>query len=547
MAKTIPTEQIISLYNKLAALSPKDSDRQRFIAHFANSFGVSHSTVRRQLRQHVPFGKTVRADKNKPRHLSQEEMLLYCRLIAALKMRTSNKKKSHLSTQSCIRLLEEHGVETPQGFVKVPPGLLKKQTVNRYLKNWGYDTHSMRIEPAVVRFEAAHSNDCWQFDFTPSDLKKLSPDRPSLFIASVVDDKSGVLYSQYLEAKGEDALTALKFLFNAMSAKQKPGFLFQGIPDMIYTDNGSFAKSALFKRALAALGIELRTHLPREKDGRRTTARSKGKVERSHRTLKNDFEPLFHLHCPKNLEEADEWAQHYLSQYNGKAHRSENCTRQEAWQRFLPEAGYREMCSWEKFSQLVRSPETRKVGSDGCVSIESVAYQLSTDMAGLEVTLLHGVFDQEIHVQFQDEVQGPFYPFKGPIPLHTFKRPQKSSREKRADDIGDLAKSLVVPPSVMTGNPCDKMIHRLEKAHIIQPTLASIPFEEKTPSHFRNRLEAKQAIAHHLNRPLAELSDAQRAFIDEIVDGSLEKETVLSKVRDYFTLSLCLSVKQEGA
>ena len=63
MAKTIPTEQIISLYNKLAALSPKDSDRQRLIAHFANSFGVSHSTVRRQLRQHVPFGKTIRADK----------------------------------------------------------------------------------------------------------------------------------------------------------------------------------------------------------------------------------------------------------------------------------------------------------------------------------------------------------------------------------------------------------------------------------------------------------------------------------------------------
>ncbi len=540
MAKTIPTEQLIALYNKMLSFSPKHPERKHLISIFADSFDVSESTVRRQLREHVHFTEIARADKNIPRVISQTDMLLYCRIIAALKIRTSNKKNKHLSTQACIKILENHGVETEDGLIKTSIGLLKKATVNRYLKNWGYDTISMRVEPAVVRFEAENSNDCWQFDFTPSDLKQFSKnDDKKLFIANITDDKSGVLYYEYILSNGEDALTALRFLFNAMSAKQTPGMPFQGIPKMIYTDNGAFAKSTLFKRALSALGIELRTHLPRGKDGRRTTSRSKGKIERANRTVKEDFEPLFHLHQPESLEQINVWGRNYLLQYNDMPHRSENCHRLEAWKRFLPEGGYREMCSWEKFCQIVREPESRKVASDGCVSVDGVSYQLSTEMAGLEVILLHGVFDNELHVEFEGEIQGPFYPFKGPIPLHTYRTPKKNNREKRADDIAYLAKNLTVPLSVMTGNSDDTIINQLKNAHAIQSIIQSIPFEEKLCDQFKNRLEAKQTIAHYLNRPLATLSTAQLAYIDEIASESLEKEVVMAKVKHYFTLALC--------
>ena len=78
----------------------------------------------------------------------------------------------------------------------------------------------MRIEPTVVHFEAEYSNDCWQFDFTSSDFKQFSQDGKKLFIANVTDDKSGTIYFEYVLAHGEDALTALRFLFNAMSVKQ---------------------------------------------------------------------------------------------------------------------------------------------------------------------------------------------------------------------------------------------------------------------------------------------------------------------------------------
>ncbi len=540
MAKTIPTEQLILLHNKMLAFSPRHPERKNLICSVAEGFGVSESTIRRQLREHIHFSGGTRIDKNIPRAISKTDMLLYCQLIAALKIRTSNKKNKHLSTQACISILEEHGVETENNLIKVSPGTLKKATINRYLKKWGYDFFSMKIEPTVVHFEAENSNDCWQFDFTPSDFKQfLAPDGKKLFIVNVTDDKSGTVYFEYVLAHGEDALTALRFLFNAMAPKKISGMPFQGIPKMIYTDNGAFAKSALFKRVLAALGIELKTHLPRGKDGRRTTARAKGKTERTNRSAKEMFEPLFHLHEPTSLEQLNEWAANYLKQSNEMSHRSEDCGRLEAWKRFLPQEGYRKMCSWDKFCQIVREPESRQVGSDACVSVDGVLYQLSSDMAGLEVILLHGVFDNELHVEFDGEISGPFYPFKGPIPLHTYRTPPKSNREKQADEIADLAKNISVPLSVMTGNSADGVVKQLKNAHAIEYEVKSIPFEEKLIDQFQNRFEAKQAISHYLNRPLATLSPAQLDYVDQIVGESLEKETVMTKVRQYFTLALC--------
>jgi len=55
-----------------------------------------------------------------------------------------------------IRLLEASGVSTPDGFVKLAMGTLKKTTVNRYLHQWGYDRASLGRSPPAVRFQAEH-------------------------------------------------------------------------------------------------------------------------------------------------------------------------------------------------------------------------------------------------------------------------------------------------------------------------------------------------------------------------------------------------------
>jgi hypothetical protein len=190
---------------------------------------------------------------------------------------------------------------------------LDRATINRHLHNLGYDQAHVTRAPAAVRFQARHANELWQFDLSPSDLKEVEkplwfePGRgnPTLMLYSIVDERSSVAYQEYRCVYGEDVEGGLRFMFAAMAPKSVDSRLvMQGIPDTIYTDNGPIARSRIFQNVLESLGMKLMTHIPAGKDGRRTTARSKGKVERPFRTVKEAFETLFHFHKPENEAEA---------------------------------------------------------------------------------------------------------------------------------------------------------------------------------------------------------------------------------------------------
>ena len=81
---------------------------------------------------------------------------------------------------------------------------------------------------------------------------------------------------------------------------------------MIYTDHGPVARSQEFQQIMRYLDIDVRAHLPQGKDGRRVTARSKGKVERAFRTVKEMHETLYHFHEPKDEEESNAWLINFL-------------------------------------------------------------------------------------------------------------------------------------------------------------------------------------------------------------------------------------------
>ena len=56
-----------------------------------------------------------RSDHGSTRAVPAAGMDRYAEIVAALKIRTSNKKGRHLSTARAIQLLETDGVETPDG------------------------------------------------------------------------------------------------------------------------------------------------------------------------------------------------------------------------------------------------------------------------------------------------------------------------------------------------------------------------------------------------------------------------------------------------
>ena len=75
----------------------------------AQLYGVPPSTVYRALNLIHKSHVAHQADHGKPRVLQKTDLERYCELIAALKMRTTNKQGCHLSTRRAIELLEEHG------------------------------------------------------------------------------------------------------------------------------------------------------------------------------------------------------------------------------------------------------------------------------------------------------------------------------------------------------------------------------------------------------------------------------------------------------
>jgi hypothetical protein len=492
-------ETLVLLRRKLEDLPPRSEERRHLIVDCADLHGVSDDTIYRALREQFRPRSLHRRDRGKPRRAARDDLERYCEIIAALKVRTTNNKGRHLSTRRALEIMIDYGVETPEGLVQPPPNLLTKTTVNRYLRAWGFDDARLRQPPVAVRFQAEHSNDCWQFDVTPSDLKQVPAPLwieegrgpPTLMLFSVVDDRSGVAYQEYRCVYGEDAASGLRFLFNAMAPKEEPGLVLQGIPKMIYADNGPITKSRAYRDMMVQLGIDARTHMPKGSDGRRVTARSKGKVERPFRTVKEAFETLFHFHTPSNEAEANLWFRRFLIQYNDQPHRSEDHSRSEDWLRNLPPEGYRTMCAWERFCTFAREPERRKVGVDARIQTDGVLYEVDPDLAGETVTLWWGLFDQQLFVEHDGKHFGPFGPIGGPIPLHRYRSFKKTKTEERIDRIEAMAAKLSLPRAVMDGG-------QGREPPRLSPDPPAVAFKDPDPFHelrFPTVLAAKLAAS----------------------------------------------------
>jgi len=536
--KNLPAEAIVDLRRRLAGLAPRSAERRSLMRETAALYGVSESSLYRALRERARPKALHRSDRGQPRVMPPAQMERYCEVVAALKIRTTNKKGRHLSTPEAIRLIEEHGIETPEGLVRAPEGVLTRSTVNRYLKQWGVDHRTLTREPPAVRFQAEHSNDCWHFDLSPSDLKKVKRPawfeegrgHPLLMLYSVVDDRSGAAYQEYHGVYGEDVEAALRFLFNAMAPKSLEDFPMQGRPRLLYMDNGPIARSLVFNKVMEYLGVEVRRHMPRDSDGRRTTARSKGKVERPFRTVKEMHETLYHLHEPETEAEANDWLMRFLVHYNGMQHRSEPHSRQDDWIANLPAEGFRAMCSWERYCTFARDPERRTVGIDARVSMDGVPYEVDADLAGEEVILWRGVFDNELYVERGERRYGPYTPVGGPIPLNRYRRFKKTQGQRRAERIEALADQLALPATVW-GGTAPRSTSASTSAEPASTGFADPdPFQEIS---YPNAVAAKRAIAEYLNTPLAKLPAHAMERLDAALAESLRKTDVIDYARNH--------------
>jgi hypothetical protein len=149
----VPVEALATLRRRLAALPARHPERGVLMKSTAQLYAVSRATLYRLLRGDPRPKDAHRADRGRPRSMPAPEIERWCEIVAAMKVRTTNRKGRHLSTVRIMQLLVEHGVDTPDGFQKLAPGKLTASTLNRHLRRLGYDHERMIRQPPAVRFQ----------------------------------------------------------------------------------------------------------------------------------------------------------------------------------------------------------------------------------------------------------------------------------------------------------------------------------------------------------------------------------------------------------
>jgi hypothetical protein len=153
------------------------------------------------------------------------------------------------------------------------------------------------------------------------------------------------------------------------------------------------------------------------------------------------------------------------------------------------------------------------------------------ELAGEEVVVWWGLFDQELYVEFGEERFGPYAPVGGPVPLHRYREHRKSRRESRADKVTDLAARISIPKTAVS-----READLLDLGDRIQPpTPPSRPFDGPDPFHeltFPTALAARriddlepQLTRHGYDvRSLCDQFDAKPIEIRQLMRGDLNPQ-----------------------
>lgn len=107
--------------------SPFDGDRQQ------DFYAASRATLYRALRGDDHPRDAHRADRGHARVMGDGEIERWYEIVAAVKKSTTNRKGRYLWTARALKLVEEHGVHTPDAHRQLPPRLLIISTRTRYV------------------------------------------------------------------------------------------------------------------------------------------------------------------------------------------------------------------------------------------------------------------------------------------------------------------------------------------------------------------------------------------------------------------------------
>ena len=205
----------------------------------AATAGIPFRTAQRWVSLYRQFGLTAlsrkrRADTGRHREMSAKLM----EAIEGIALQKPPMPVAAICRQA-ERLAQDLGAEPPSYWrVYRIISALPADLVT--LAHEGSKAYSNAFE-LVHRREADRPNAIWQADHTPLDILLIRPDGTTAkpWLSTVIDDYSRAVAGYFLSFEAPSALNTSLALRQAIWRKEAPDWIVCGIPDVLYTDNGS--------------------------------------------------------------------------------------------------------------------------------------------------------------------------------------------------------------------------------------------------------------------------------------------------------------------
>jgi len=300
----------------------------------------------------------VRADKGRT-HLSLE---------VQEKLKQLKQDNPARSINTLIAMIERSGL--------VSKGKLSRSSVHRFLKQQQLSKRLPQSNATIERraFVANHAGDLWQSDVLHGPTIQTEQGLRKTYLVSFMDDATRLIAHSAF-CLGETALDVEGVL--------KQAILKRGLPNKLLIDNGAAYRAASLQGICAHLDIRLIYCKPYEPE-------AKGKLERFHRTFREQFLSELDYNAIRNLDDLNArlwaWCE---SVYHTRPHAGLNGqTPLERWRKELIHVRPLSVYLSEHLEDVFCHRIKRLVKKDGTVSWNSTLFEVSHTLAGETITLV---------------------------------------------------------------------------------------------------------------------------------------------------------------
>lgn len=359
----------------------RNGDRQKVINKYIKMTGKTAQTLYRIAQKNGYFtSRKKRADKGKC-GLTDEQITFVSALI-----HTSAReiKGTIMDVETALAIAEENNI--------IEPGTVSVSRMQTILKEREMNAAALNTPEPHIQMRSLHPNHVHVFDasvciqYYLKGRKGLRMMREDMFYKNkpdnfakikdrliryvLADHFSGVIWTKYYLAKGENQESLYDFLISAWSNGKHKRFPFRGVPFYVLMDAGAANTSKAILTLLERLEIEIPPSMPHN-------PRRQGAAEVVQNIVESKFESRLRFQPAHTVEDLNTWALDWCVGFNGtKIHSRHKMTRTECWLKIKQEQ-LRDLPSLEILHELFANPEEeRTVTGRYSISFKTEEYDL---------------------------------------------------------------------------------------------------------------------------------------------------------------------------